>query len=336
MATVSRVASGKGRVNPEMARKVRQSAAALGVDLERRNKARSIAFVLSNRDLVHPVHARVLQSAEARCRERGWEPLIVPVVYPAHLPWQELKLPQVLAERGLVRGAVLVGSTATNLMSALTHKKVAFSVMGNNVVGEWNSQDCDAVHFDGVEGAAEITAHLIGLGHRDIWMIGDCQLPWFQQTAEGYRRAMGAAGLTPRIGELHSSERQMGYLCTKSILARGEPVSAIFAGSDPAAQGVYQALSEAGLRVPEDVSVAGFNDTEGSILHPPLTTARFFAEQMGANLLELLLNRIHHPELPPQRLVIPMQLVKRESCAAFCAPAGTAVLSTSYRSLGTV
>ena len=97
----------------------------------------------------------------------------------------------------------------------------------------------------------------------------------------GYRRAMGGAGLVPRIGELHSPERQMGYYCTKSILARGEPVSAIFAGSDPAAQGVYQALSEAGLRVPEDVSVAGFNDTEGSILHPPLTTARFFARADG-------------------------------------------------------
>jgi LacI family transcriptional regulator len=77
---------------------------------------------------------------------------------------------------------------------------------------------------------------------------------------------------------------------------------------------VYRALKEKNLRIPDDISVAGWNDTEGAILDPPLTTVRSFPEGLGRHMAELLLKRIADPHRDRQHVVIPTQLVKRESC----------------------
>jgi LacI family transcriptional regulator len=106
----------------------------------------------------------------------------------------------------------------------------------------------------------------------------------------------------------------VGYLGAKSILARGEPVTAIFAGSDPTAVGVYEALREGGKRVPEDISVAGFDDIEARTLHPSLTTAHIYLEEIGKKLVEFVLKRIDHLELDPQQFSVPTKLIRRESC----------------------
>jgi DNA-binding LacI/PurR family transcriptional regulator len=98
------------------------------------------------------------------------------------------------------------------------------------------------------------------------------------------------------------------------LISREKAVTAIFAGGDPAVQGVYKALHDCGLRVPEDVSVAGFNDVEAPSMHPPLTSVRVFTEQIGRQLSRMLLNRIENPGLPNQDVTIPTQLIKRESC----------------------
>lgn len=312
-ATVSRVVRGSGRVDPELAARVRAAAAALGIDLDRR-KANTIAIVLSNRDFAHAIHTGVINGANAYCSSRGWDAIVMPLAYSSSTRSKDLRLPQVLAQPGIVRGAILVGAIFPNLLAALAPRGIPFSVFANNVVGEWESDQHDGVRFDGVEGAFEVTTYLLALGHRSIWHLTDSRYPWFAETTEGYRRAMEQAGLEPLICEMRAEEREVGYLGTKSIFARREPVTAIFAGSDQIAQGVYRALAEQGRRVPADISVAGCNDTEGSILTPALTTVRFFLEEMGAHLVELVLNRIEDGRIPPQHTCIPMRLVRRDSC----------------------
>jgi DNA-binding LacI/PurR family transcriptional regulator len=66
--------------------------------------------------------------------------------------------------------------------------------------------------------------------------------------------------------------------------------------------------------VPDDISVVGFNDIEAAVMHPPLTTVRQFPEQVGHRLARMILNRLASPDLAPQDVVIPTQLIKRESC----------------------
>jgi DNA-binding LacI/PurR family transcriptional regulator len=79
---------------------------------------------------------------------------------------------------------------------------------------------------------------------------------------------------------------------------------------------VYKGLREQGWRIPEDISVAGCNDTVGGLLYPGLTTIREFPEQVGRHMAELLLERIANPNLEPRRLTIPTEFIRRDSCAA--------------------
>ena len=114
-----------------------------------------------------------------------------------------------------------------------------------------------------------MTRYLIGMGHRHIWFVGNTRLPWFVRCFDGYSRAMKAAELAPRQSTIDSEDdTEVGYLGTKSLLARGEAVTAIFSGNDPTAHGVYKALRDSGLRIPEDISVTGCDDTVGALLYP--------------------------------------------------------------------
>jgi LacI family transcriptional regulator len=161
-----------------------------------------------------------------------------------------------------------------------------------------------------------LTTHLVAEGHRDIWFIGDVELPWYARCAEGYRDGMKQAGLQPRLSEIHSDDRQLGYLAMRSIICRGEPVTAVFAGSDQIASGVYDALRQFGLSIPADISVAGFNDSEGALMDPPLTSVREFPEELGTHLAEFVQRRIQTPDREPQTLTIPTRLVLRKSTRA--------------------
>src|SRR5437879_10687537 len=106
-------------------------------------------------------------------------------------------------------------------------------------------------------------------------------LPWNVRRYESYARAMEEAGLSPRQSSVESdSDEDIGYLAAKAILASDEAVSAIFAGSDSVVEGVYQALRDCNLSVPQHISVAGFDDVGATSLYPPLTTVHVFTEQL--------------------------------------------------------
>ena len=189
-------------------------------------------------------------------------------------------------------------------------------VLGNNFFGPWDAERHDAVFFDDISGGYEATRYLLSLGNREIWFVGNSRLPWFARRMQGYSRAMEEAGLQPLHARIDSNnEPEVGYLATKSVLSQEKKLTAILTGSDSVGEGAYRALRDAGLSIPGDVSVMGFNDFEATLLHPPLTTVRVFPEQVGQHLAEVLLNRLSHPEQPPERFMIPTQIIRRESCA---------------------
>jgi DNA-binding LacI/PurR family transcriptional regulator len=224
-------------------------------------------------------------------------------------------LPKVLQRRDLVRGLILAGTTSTNLLELLDHKGITSVVLGNNIIGEPKNLRNDMVFSDEIQGGLDMTRYLISLGHRHICYVGNTRQPWFARCFEGYRRAMEEAGLMHRQSSIDSDDdTEVGYLGTKSLLAHGEPVTAIFAGNDPTAYGVYKGLRDSGLRIPDDISVAGCNDTVGAWLSPGLTTIREFPEQLGKQMVELLLNRLAKPDQEPQRVTIPTEFIKRDSC----------------------
>jgi DNA-binding LacI/PurR family transcriptional regulator len=187
-ATVSRVARGQTTVAPAIRERVRKAAAELGIDLEERRheSATVIAFLLSNRDLLHSFQARILLGAQHYCSSQNRELLFLSFRYSPAVPAKDLHLPQILSQRSLVRAVILGGTNTPNLLEALRDQEIQFSVLGNNVIGEWNPAEYDAVYSDDVQGAYDLTTQLIADGHRDIWFIGDVDLPWYARCAEGY------------------------------------------------------------------------------------------------------------------------------------------------------
>jgi DNA-binding LacI/PurR family transcriptional regulator len=315
VATVSRVATGKSRVSQAVARRVLKASADLGVDLNRRGKSRVIAFILSNRSMLHPFHSHILVEAEAHCSGNDWRVLFLTLSYSPMAASRDLHIPRLLERRDLVSGFILAGTNYQNLLDRLDHEGLPFAVMGNNVLGNWHAEKYDVVWFDDMQGANELTRYLQSLGHRDIWFVGNTQLPWYAHRYDGYCQAMSEAGLEPRLSEADAErEQDIGYLATKSLLAKNVPVSAIFAGGDAVADGVYRAVRDCGQRIPEDISVAGFDDVLATLFHPPLTTVHVFTDQIGKKLAQMVLNRIAHPYLEVQQARIPTQLVRRESC----------------------
>src|SRR6185295_4831293 len=336
VATVSRVVTGSDRVSLELRNRVLKAASELKLELNGKGKAKIIAFLLANRELFNPFHAGVMVGAENYCASHDYGLLFLPIHYGSSVPWQNLHLPNILTRPGPVNAVILAGKNSRNLLDLLSHRGISCVVMGNNVIGDWDQEQYSTVYFDDVEGAHDVTRYLLSLGHRDIWYVGNFQMPWFKRRHEGYRRAMEEAGLPARFNEFDSGEgEELGYLATKSILKSGEPMTALFAGDDAAARGAYQAIYESGLRIPEDVSIAGFNDTEAASLRPPLTSVRVFTEQVGRGMAALAIDRLMRPDLAPETITIPTQLVKRESCRMIQPVPSNKTLGSKFRRLET-
>jgi DNA-binding LacI/PurR family transcriptional regulator len=235
--------------------------------------------------------------------------------YLPQVPWKELHLPNVVHHPDMVRAVILAGTNSPNLLELLNHKGIAHVVLGNNIIGESRDLKSDVVFSDDIHGGQDMTQYLIGLGHHHICFVGNTRLPWFARCYEGYRRTMIKASLEPLQSSIDTEDdSESGYLGIKSLLTRNEKTSAIIAGNDHTARGVYKGLRDSGLRIPDDISVAGCDDTIDASLYPRLTALQVFPEQIGRQMAELLLNRIADPTLPQQNVTIPTELIKRDSC----------------------
>ena len=163
-------------------------------------------------------------------------------------------------------------------------------------------------------GARLATRHLIDLGHSEILHIAGPQ-DWIEAEArmQGYLDEINAADLRTRAPILGDWSAHFGYYAGLELL-RFRDFSAVFAGNDQMALGFLHACRELGLRVPEDISVVGFDDIpEAAHFAPPLTTVRQNFAEIGRRAVALLLDQLHG-RAAPLELVLP-ELVVRESTA---------------------
>lgn len=164
--------------------------------------------------------------------------------------------------------------------------------------------------------------HLIGLGHTQIAFVNFAQPEYLavNERERGWREAMAEHGLdiNPAWAAYADISAASGYQATQELLARKAPFTALFAGNDTIAFGALRALHEAGLRVPEDVAVVGYDDIPmAEFASPPLTTVRTDTTGLGRDAMDmlraLLRNETPVPTTVPDAL---MPLVVRESCGA--------------------
>jgi LacI family transcriptional regulator len=162
--------------------------------------------------------------------------------------------------------------------------------------------------------------HLLSLGHRRIGCItGLPDLLNSQKRSDGYRQAIQDAGLTVDETLVIEGDFQYvgGYKATKRLLALDNPPTAVFACNDLMAIGAISAVVSAGLSVPDDISVVGFDDIHLAMFaNPPLTTVVQPKHDMGVTAAEILLKRLSDSTLKPNRHQLKTQLLVRDSTTA--------------------
>ncbi|MGE5464545.1 MAG: LacI family DNA-binding transcriptional regulator [Syntrophothermus sp.] len=177
--------------------------------------------------------------------------------------------------------------------------------------------EVDLVRGDSEQGAYDLTRHLFEIGHRNIVTItGPQEISTAQDRASGYRRAMKEAGLEEFIQVYYGSFTQTsGYKLAQQAFSMQPRPTAILGGNNFISIGILKALRDVGLRVPEDVSVVGFDDLpESLIIDPFLTVATQPAYEMGRQATDLLLKRISgQMEKTVQEIVLPTEIIVRRS-----------------------
>ena len=177
---------------------------------------------------------------------------------------------------------------------------------------------CDSVAIANAQGAALAVTHLIGLGHRSIAFIsGPERNIDARQRRDGWRAALREAGIeaTPGLEVRGDFAERSGYEAAAELLRGARRPTALFAANDYMAVGALGALHDAGVRVPEDIAVAGFDDIAlARYLNPPLTTVRVDMQGLGRRAVEILFERDDRPPGAVARHeILPTTLVVRSS-----------------------
>ncbi|NUM43789.1 MAG: LacI family DNA-binding transcriptional regulator [Anaerolineales bacterium] len=214
-----------------------------------------------------------------------------------------------LLNGNVVDGAIVVAPVAANF----TTTAPLVIIDPNNL-----SPECPAVIATNQVGAMQAMQYLTDLGHRRIGFItGRLDLVSANRRLQGYKDGLAAAGipLDEQLIQIGDYSISSAVAPTRNLLALPDPPTAIFASNDMSAIGVYRAAEEAGLRIPEDLSVIGFDNLHDSVyLNPALTTIDQFISEMGSIAVDMVVQLIKGEALPKHIHKMPTQLVIRKSC----------------------
>lgn len=281
-----------------------------------RARAETICFVMSNRDVMSPFHSQVLIGVEQSAREASHNVIFLRFDYDLQARSDRLALPPVIWERGAVDGLIIAGTNYPNFIADVRSLGIPFVLFRNNLVGPVDLSSIDTVAFDSLGGTREATEYLIRLGHRNIAFVGAPELPWYGRCQEGYAAAMAAAKLRRDVHAARVDKQftpfKAGGDAVGRMMASGHLPTAIVAGDDEIAMGVLSELQRAGLQVPAEVSLVGFDDLPAAAqVHPALTTIRVPRHELGRRLAAALFQRIDTPRRAASAQVVPTELVVR-------------------------
>lgn len=261
-------------------------------------------------DVLSPFFTQLAHSVERAAREEGYAVLLGNSENSAE---RELELVSMLSSHR-VHGALVTPAGGRAVQS---QDEVSLPLVYLDNAGTAESCSVRVDHLAGGEMAAE---HLLGLGHRRLAFVGGRPtLTQFEQRLEGARRALKRAGIAPENALIEVSGDGIGVdsgmQAAELLLGRGLP-SAIMCGNDMLAFGVFKALTAAGLRVPDDVSLVGYDDIEfAANWIVPLTTIRQPTVEMGEQAAKLLIEHAEgNPDHRHRSVVMQPVLVVRDSC----------------------
>lgn len=273
------------------------------------NQTRTLGMLLTVSS--NPFYAEVVRGVERSCYERGYSLILCNTEGDYHRMSRSLET--LLQKR--VDGLLLMCSEGQPPSSDMMRRYPAIPI----VVMDWApfEDNCDIIKDNSLQGGEMATRYLISQGYRRIACIAG---PQDKTSAcnrlEGYRRAMKQAGLPilPGYEVMGDFEFEAGWQAMQQLLALEPRPDAVFTCNDAMVVGVYRALRQAGLSVPDDMAVVGYDDIElARYMTPALTTVHQPKDELGELAVDTLLYRLEHPDLEPKLLVLTPELVVRES-----------------------
>ncbi|MFZ6029202.1 MAG: LacI family DNA-binding transcriptional regulator [Chloroflexota bacterium] len=317
--TASRVINNSGYASEGVRRRVRQAAEQLGYTPNalarslRSKQTHTLALVLS--DITNPFWTTVARGVEDVASEAGFNVIL------CNTDESEAKQTgylQALIQKQ-VDGVLLVpASSDSRSIEYLQNQRVPLVLLDRSLP----RVKADVVRGDSEEGAYQLVNLLVSLGHREIATLGGpAGISSADERVAGYRRALLEAGLNVDESLIHRGEFTLagGYEMMQALLAaRPDRLpTAVFAGNNFIAVGALKAVREAGFSVPEDISMACFDDLPVYLIVEPFwTVAAQPAYELGQRAARRLIERLSEPAEEPREIVLPVSIIERKSTRA--------------------
>ena len=323
VTTVSHVVNNTRAVNPDTRKRVEEAMRILGYQPNvvarslRRGKTHTIGIILP--DSANTYFAEVVRGVEDTSFSHGYSVILCNSDNDLD---KERLYTNVLLEKQ-VDGSIIVaaGLSSENIRNLLA-REIPLVLVDRRVP----EVDADYVLTDNQGGGRLATSHLIDRGHRAIACIaGPEGVKLSSDRIAGYQQALEQAGIAiqPQLILRGDFQYQSGYHAAQRLFGNRSMPTAIFACNDLMAIGAYRFAHEKGLRIPDQLSIVGFDDIRlAAYAYPPLTTIRQSKHTMGASAAKLLLERMTNRELAPRLEILETQLVIRQSTAQIVQPAG--------------
>jgi LacI family transcriptional regulator len=318
VATVSYVINnGPRRVADETRERVEEAIATLGYYPSevarslRLQQSSTVGLIIPNS--ANPFYAEIARELERACTEEG---LLVLLCNSDRDPQREQRFVYMLRAKQVDGVVITPQGDAEALLQPLLAAHIPVVVL------EHSLPHVHCIAIDDLEGGRLATQHLIDLGHRRIGVIRYQSTALSVQRHQGYCQALASAGIEycPDLVVTSGSMQADGYTAMQQLLALEQPPTAVFTHNDIMALGAMRAIYDAGLSVPRDISIVGYDDiTAAAYLAPPLTTVRSPKTEMGVLAASTILGLIQGQELPLATVTLPVELIVRGSTAQFCA-----------------
>jgi LacI family transcriptional regulator len=321
-ATVSRVLNGKQDVAADLRRRVLAAVAELGY--RRNGPARSLrtraatvlGLIIS--DITNPFFTAVVRGAEDQAQLAGYSVVLANADEDVAKEARYLEVAAAEQMAGVLLSPASPRRTSIDLM-------VERGIPVVTIDRRLTAAPVDSVTVDNQLAARKAAQHLLAQGCRRVGLVaGPVQTTTGASRLAGYRAALRAARRTvdPSLVAYADFRTDGGYAATRQLLRQRQPPDGLLFSNNLMTVGGLKAIAEAGLAIPDDIAIVGFDDASWTTaLRPPLTVVAQPTYEIGQTAAQLLLRRIEGDKFPPRRVVLRAELIVRASSQRITGPA---------------